>query len=118
MQSIFNPYMHPALLMLLRNAYYSTAANPKSIVRCVYLTFNRYPMLYRKFPALLWSHGLPMNAFLVGAMAVSILCFLHTLNLTIWCREDMALGSSEQGFVKSTAGAHRFPPCGTRCGLK
>src|SRR5882762_1301013 len=59
MQSIFFPYMNPAFLMLLRNAYYSATTNTKSIIRCVYLTFNKYPMLYRQCPALLWDEGLP-----------------------------------------------------------
>jgi hypothetical protein len=81
---VFNPYMHPALLILLQNTYYNTTTNPKAIVQCVYLTFKRYPMLYSQFPAFLWSHGLPMNTFLMGAMAVSpLLCFLHTLSLTV-----------------------------------
>jgi|ERR1700733_8577959 hypothetical protein len=83
--------------MLLRNAYYSTAANPKAIVRCVYLTFKRYPMLYSQFPGLLWNRELPVNAFLMGAMAVSTSCFLHTSNLTVTVQGRHGIGEYRTG---------------------
>jgi hypothetical protein len=54
-------------------------------------------MLNSQFPALLWNHGLPMNAFLVGAMGVSISCFLHPLNLTVMAQGRHGIGEYRTG---------------------
>lgn len=118
MQTIYVPYMNPAFLTILRNSYYSTA-NAKCIVQWIYVTFKRYPALHSLYPALLWNHTLPMNAFLLGAMAVSISPIIYIL--LIWQlqrREDTALESTEQGFVRGTSGARLFLTTGSTCGTR
>lgn len=65
--------MNPVLLLVIRQAFYASST---SIARRVYELFLKYPSLLGDMVvgAYTWITGIPINAFVMGAVAV---CFHH-----------------------------------------
>jgi hypothetical protein len=69
-------YLNPILLDIIRTAFYKT---PQSLARQTYELFKKYPSLARNWNltvALYNWRTLPVNAFVMGAVAVSTILFL------------------------------------------
>ena len=63
--------MNPVLLTVIREAYYTSKT---SIARQTYILFLKYPSLARdqRYGGFNWMGELPRNAFVMGAVAVSL----------------------------------------------
>ena len=63
---------------------------------------------------ILWSSGLPINTFLVGAMAVSTSHFLHTSNLTVMGQKRHGIGEYRTGIHEKYRWSTSIPILWTR----
>jgi hypothetical protein len=63
-------YMNPVLLCIIRDAFYGSTT---SIARRTYQLFLKYPSLTRNLTVMgyTWKGGIPRNAFVMAAVAVS-----------------------------------------------
>jgi hypothetical protein len=77
-QRIMFAYMNPVLLQVIKQAIYSA---PNSIARKTFALIKQYPGLKRhsETAGLNWKEGIPLNAFVMGAVAVRLLACLLTI---------------------------------------
>lgn len=72
--------MNPVLLLVIRQAFY---ASTSSIARRTFQLFVTYPSLLSDIVVggYTWMTGIPLNAFVMGAVAVSLSSLVSTLIL-------------------------------------
>lgn len=79
--------MNPVLLQVIRQAYYSSTT---SIARRVYHIFAIYPSLLKDLvvAGFTWTGIIPINAFIMGAIAVSAFKFAVSHSLIFFSYLD------------------------------